>query len=152
MFCRSINLSWQCSHFDTRRMPRRRTGWSSLPHWPPGRAACRRTDLARDTCHTMVTSQYLTIFVLALCRVNARLKLCLPHLWPPPPWPGSVWSRCWASGTAGGRSASSPAQGWPRWSRWHWWGSPWECPGAVPRTRRRWRPGTPPRSRWGHRT
>ena len=34
---------------DTRRMPR--TGWSSPPRWPPGRAACRRTDLVSFTCH-----------------------------------------------------------------------------------------------------
>ena len=40
------------AHFDTRRMPR--TGWSSPPRWPPGRAACRRTDLV--SCHVSCMS------------------------------------------------------------------------------------------------
>ena len=60
MFCRSITYrDTERLPSDTRRMPR--TEWSSPPRWPPGRAACRRTDLV--SCHVSCMSLELAMKV-----------------------------------------------------------------------------------------
>ena len=67
---------------DTRRMPR--TGWSSPPRWPPGRAACRRTDLVRDTCHACHLSRVSFASPLttpSLARVCVKQVLSLGYSW-----------------------------------------------------------------------